>query len=837
MKKNIQKISRLGFAFIIIFVLIMGVVGSANEVEAADSPFAMKAMWISYIDISSGGLKDATQAQFRANFTTMCNTAISNACNTVIVQVRPNSDAIYPSDYYPWSTSINSNGQSPGYNPLAIMVEIAHSKGLKIQAWINPYRISSNSTTTAALNTTKNYNKGTIQQKYNEWNQAGMVIAYASGSTQCLGLNPDSAAARQLIINGVAELVNNYQIDGIVFDDYFYVGTSKNLVPSAADRRNVVNVLIRDVHSAINGRVPFGVSPSGNIDSARDDGADIDTWLANAGYIDYIAPQLYWSNSYLQNNSYVTMFSNRLQPWITANKRNIPIYPALAVYKTVDIGQNGNDKGWESSKTNLASQWMLASSLGCDGYSLYRIAYCSSPTAAEELANLRNTSGPKLLDTTNKYVAYESQVQDVGWQNSTSDGGVSGTTGIAKRIEAIMIKLGDKVSSGGITYRTYVQENGWLAWESDGTMSGTVGQGKRIEALQIQLTGDAANQYDVYYRTYVENIGWMGWAKNGGMSGTVDNALRIEAMQVQLVPKGQSAPGSTENSYLVPNLYYTTHVQDFGWQDYVINGKSSGTSGQSKRLEGIKINLANQEYTGDIQYTTHVQDYGWQDWSSNGDLSGTSGKSKRLEAIRIRLTGEMANHYDIYYRVHAQDYGWLDWAKNGADSGTTGMGKRLEAIQIVLVAKGGAAPGATATPCVVSKIGYSTQVQDIGWQDYSFNGELAGTSGQGKRLEAIKINLCNQEYLGNIRYQVHVQDIGWQDWATNGSMSGTAGQSKRLEGIKIELTDDMKAHYDIYYRVHVQDYGWQDWVSNGAMAGTSGQSKRLEGIQIKLVAK
>mgnify|MGYP000113939240 CR=1 FL=1 len=100
-----------------------------------------------------------------------------------------------------------------------------------------------------------------------------------------------------------------------------------------------------------------------------------------------------------------------------------------------------------------------------------------------------------------------------------------------------------------------------------------------------------------------------------------------------------------------------------------------------------------------IRYTTHVQTYGWQGMKQSkllggvdGDMSGTSGEAKRLEAIRIALTGEMAEHYDVYYRVHAQTYGWLAWTKNGEAAGTAGLSKRLEGIQIVLVPKGGAAP-------------------------------------------------------------------------------------------------------------------------------------------------
>lgn len=139
------------------------------------------------------------------------------------------------------------------------------------------------------------------------------------------------------------------------------------------------------------------------------------------------------------------------------------------------------------------------------------------------------------------------------------------------------------------------------------------------------------------------------------------------------------------------SVKYRTHVQDVGWQGFVYDGAMSGTSGQSKRLEGIEIIVTGNSNLG-IQYSTHVQDIGWQGFVSDGAMSGTSGQSKRLEAIKIQLTGTDAALYDVYYRVHAQDYGWLGWAMDGKESGTQGLSKRLEAIEIRIVSAGSPAP-------------------------------------------------------------------------------------------------------------------------------------------------
>ena len=306
------------------------------------------------------------------------------------------------------------------------------------------------------------------------------------------------------------------------------------------------------------------------------------------------------------------------------------------------------------------------------------------------------------------------------------------------------------------------------------------------------------------------------------------------------------------------DVSYKTHVQTFGWQDFVMNGSLSGTTGKAKRLEGIKIMVQGNDNLG-IQYTTHCQTYGWLPWSANGELNGTEGEAKRLEAIKIQLTGTQAEKYDVYYRVHAQSYGWLNWAKNGEASGTAGYAKRLEGIQIVVVEKGSQAPGnsylgvsseydipyifrtGNRNPLVAgddeTNVVYRCNVQSIGWQGWKYNGDKGGTSGQALRLEGLEIRLTNKQYQGGIRYRAQVQSKGWQTYVSNGATSGIVGKNKRLEAFQAELTGELAEHYDLYYRTHVQNYGWLDWAKNGDTSGTVGLSKRIEALEMKLVKK
>ena len=321
-------------------------------------------------------------------------------------------------------------------------------------------------------------------------------------------------------------------------------------------------------------------------------------------------------------------------------------------------------------------------------------------------------------ETANVTISYRTHVQSFGWQNPVTNGVMSGTTGKAKRLEGIEISVSGNKNLG-IQYATHCQTYGWLPWSANGEMSGTTGEAKRLEAIKIQLTGADKDKYDVYYRVHAQSYGWLGWAKNGEPSGTAGYAKRLEGIQIVVVKKNEKAPGlnyagvnaskgvhdfrayiaKKNGAITIPgsadstNIMYKTHVQSFGWQNWVLNGTMSGTSGKTKRLEGINIKLSNAAYAGGVQYRTHVQTYGWEkEWRKDGAMSGTSGKAKRLEAIQIKLYGEMANRFDVYYRVHAQSYGWLGWAKNGEEAGTAGYAKRLEGIQIVLVPKGSAAP-------------------------------------------------------------------------------------------------------------------------------------------------
>lgn len=312
----------------------------------------------------------------------------------------------------------------------------------------------------------------------------------------------------------------------------------------------------------------------------------------------------------------------------------------------------------------------------------------------------------------------------------------------------------------------------------------------------------------VSYRTHVQSFGWQGVVTNGTMSGTSGKAKRLEGIEISVA--GNSSLG----------IQYTTHCQSYGWLPWSANGEMNGTEGEAKRLEAIKIQLTGADKDKyNVYYRVHAQSFGWLAWASNGAPAGTAGLAKRLEAIQVVIVkkGESFNR-------------------------TIGNIRSVRGEAYVPASNAVANPVVTGENTV--NVEYRTHVQSFGWQGWKYNGTMSGTSGLAKRLEGINIRLTNKPYNGSIVYTTHVQSYGWQGdinntntWCRDGQMSGTSGKAKRLEAICIALTGEMAEHYDVYYRVHAQSYGWLGWSKNGAPAGTAGLAKRLEGIQIVLVPK
>ena len=332
-------------------------------------------------------------------------------------------------------------------------------------------------------------------------------------------------------------------------------------------------------------------------------------------------------------------------------------------------------------------------------------------------------------------VVYQSHIQNIGWQKTVTDGAMSGTQGKALRLEGVKVNLDNATYAGRIEYQVHIQGIGWQSKVSNGAMAGTTGQARRLEAIKLSLTDELSSRYDIYYRVHVQNLGWLSWAKNGASAGSQALSARMEGIEIKLVPKRTGAFEQSRAFVSGTTLSYQTHIQGIGWQASKGNNQVSGTTGQGKRIEALKVSTERTGLNGSVVYQTHVQNIGWQAKASNGAIAGTTGESKRVEAINISLTGELASFYDIYYRVHVQDKGWIAWTKNGGNAGSSGASKQLEALQIQLIPKGSAGPATGKAFLSASdfkpKIGkpYYYSQWDSRWSGNRFNSTTIGPSG------------------------------------------------------------------------------------------------------------
>lgn len=435
-----------------------------------------------------------------------------------------------------------------------------------------------------------------------------------------------------------------------------------------------------------------------------------------------------------------------------------------------------------------------------------------------------------------RYVSYQTHIQNVGWQVNKYDGGTSGTSGKSLRLEAIKIKLSNQEYSGNIEYQTHIQNIGWeSSWKKNGEMSGTSGKALRLEAIRIKLTGEMSEYYDVYYRVHAQNFGWLGWAKNGDPAGTQSYAYRLEAIEIKLVKKGEDGPYSTIKPFYKKLISYQSYISGKGYSSFTQDGKTSGIIGN--RLEGFKIKMVQTDYQGLLMYSSYVENEGWQDYVSENNFSGTIGQNKKIEAIKVKLIGDVCNYYDLYYRVFISNIGWLSWTSNDKQTGNIGFGNRIEAIEVKLVDKNETVEIDENNIYKENdlKVIYSSYIQNSTWQKEVENEEISGTTGLSKRIEAIKISLNKKIIKGNIEYSTHLSNIGWTSFVKDGIASNST--NNRIEAIKIKLTGDIEQHYDIYYRVHVSNIGWMGWTKNGAPAGTTGEARTIEAYQISLVKK
>lgn len=318
----------------------------------------MKGAWISTVfnldwpSVSSAG----NEAKQKQEFDNLLDKLKAVGFNAVFVQVRPSADSLYPSALVPWSKVLTgTQGKNPGYDPLSYMVSAAHSRGMQFHAWFNPFRATTDASTSALAS-------NHVAKAHPEW------IVNADGKKY---INPGIPEARQHIIDTVMEVVKGYDVDGVHLDDYFYPSNvsftddaayttynTKNL--SKADwRRDNINEFVRQLGEQIHKvkpKVSYGISPFGVWRNIKNDNtgsdttagvsaydsmyADVRTWIKQ-GWIDYVAPQIYWSLSFS-----TARYDKLVDWWVKeVENTNVKLYIGLAGYK---VGASDQKAEWQS---------------------------------------------------------------------------------------------------------------------------------------------------------------------------------------------------------------------------------------------------------------------------------------------------------------------------------------------------------------------------------------------------------------------------------------------------------------------------------------------------------
>ena len=354
----------------------------------------IKAIYISYLEFYNnfyGGSKSVNQSKIEK----MIDNIKNNNFNAIFLHVSPFSDSIYNSKIFPYSIALTGKeGKNPGFDYLEYFIKIAHSRNIKIHAWINPYRISFESDV----------------NKISQDNPAYQLIGTSNILADKKGIyyNPASEIVKNLILRQIEEIINNYNVDGIHFDDYFYMqkdidkleysnyqknGGKMNL---SEFRLHNTNDLIERVYKTIkekDNNIVFSIAPDGNINNNYQyHYADVKMWLKSDKYVDMIMPQIYYGF----NNEY-SPFINVLENWnkITTNK-DIKIVPVLALYKCGEVdNEAGKGKNeWMNNSDVLMRQVAIIRNQSLKGFALFRYDYMykyekMNDICVKEIENLR----------------------------------------------------------------------------------------------------------------------------------------------------------------------------------------------------------------------------------------------------------------------------------------------------------------------------------------------------------------------------------------------------------------------------------------------------------------
>ena len=363
------------FLLLIIFLLFLVYIFIPSKSEEEKSEVTeRRAVFISYIELGNY-IRGKDVSDAKKTIDDMIKNVNNFGFNMIILQVRSFSDAIYPSTIFPSSRGVvNMEGDTLSFDILDYFIKIAHKNNIELHAWINPYRISNDTD----INIISKDNPA-----YKLLNTNSIKVIDNVG----IYYNPASSEVLDLILDGIEEIIKNYDVDGIHFDDYFYPKSSnidyieyniaKDLDSSLTlqeFRLNVITSLIKKSYDLIKDydkSILFGISPDGNIDNNYNSNyVDTRLFCSEKGYLDYIMPQVYYG--FLNS---VKPFEDTVKSWNNLITNGIDLIPALAFYKTGNIDEFAKEgvNEWIDYNNIIAREVMLSRELtNYSGFSIFR---------------------------------------------------------------------------------------------------------------------------------------------------------------------------------------------------------------------------------------------------------------------------------------------------------------------------------------------------------------------------------------------------------------------------------------------------------------------------------
>ena len=363
-----------------------------SKTEKKPTGKEISAVWISYTELSMKDENGGDEDSFRDKITEMFDNCARLGINTVFAQVRPFCDAMYPSEIFPWSAYLTGyQGDPVYYDPLEIMVEEAHERGLGLHAWINPFRVSFDT------DTDKLSEKNPAKKLLSDEKTKDRVVTADGGLYLC----PASTENHKLIIDGVREIIRNYEVDGIHIDDYFYPSTDIGVDKTYYDeykknggalfydkwRLDVISSFVSQMYTAVKNErndCIFSISPAGNINNNyEEEYADVERWCSEKGYCDWMIPQIYYG---FENEA--LPFDKACKSWSELDKSDdVRMIYGIPAYKV-----NGEDEEFKAGGGIIEKQISVAKATdNYGGVAFFSYSSLVDPDCNREFKNIKSS--------------------------------------------------------------------------------------------------------------------------------------------------------------------------------------------------------------------------------------------------------------------------------------------------------------------------------------------------------------------------------------------------------------------------------------------------------------